>query len=82
MVPESYITSGILKDYCLGLLGAEAEESVEVVCKAYPALAEELRNLREALQRYAGSDKILQRAELRSNVWAAVQKLWEEEDTG
>jgi hypothetical protein len=79
MIAHNYITSGILQDYCLGLLGEEDERKVEAMCHAYPQVARELQLLRLALEKYAGSDTTRRRAEQRRDVWEAVKKLWQEE---
>jgi hypothetical protein len=76
-----YINSGILQDYCLGLLTNEEEIKVEAMCHEYPQLAGELRLLRQTLEKYAGSDEILDRVELRSAVWENLKKLWDEESS-
>jgi hypothetical protein len=78
MSEGDYITSGILQDYCLGLLTPEEERKVEAMSHAYPRVASELHLLRQALEKYAGSSKIHPRSELRMAVWKAVKKLWEE----
>jgi hypothetical protein len=76
-----YITSGILQDFCLGLLTNEEEINVEAMCHAYPQVARELRLLRQALEKYMGSNKIVHREELRKAVWENVKKLWAEESS-
>lgn len=81
MIENDYITSGILQDYCLGLLAEEDERKVEAICHAYPQLARELQLLQQALEKYAGSDTVRHRNELRRGVWEAVKKLWEEESS-
>jgi hypothetical protein len=73
-----YITSGILEDYCLGLLTSEEESKVEAMCNVYPEVSKELLLLREALEKYGNSNKLWRRTELRMKVWKAVKKLWEE----
>jgi hypothetical protein len=78
MIEYDYITSGILQDYCLGLLGEEEERKVEAMCLTYPQVARELQQLQHALEKYAGSDGTRHRDELRRDVWEAVKKLWEE----
>lgn len=78
MSEGEYITSGILQDYCLGLLTPIEERKVEAMCQAYPKVASELQLLRDALKKYAGSNKIYPRSDLRMEVWKAVKKLWEE----
>jgi hypothetical protein len=78
MIAANYITSGILQDYCLGLLTHEEEIKVDVMCNEYPQVARELQLLRLALEKYAGSDTIRLRDELRRAVWENVKKLWKE----
>lgn len=73
-----YITSGILQDYCLGLLSVEEEKKVEVMCHDYPTVAKELHLLQQSLEKYTANDTIWQRDELRMKVWKAVKKLWED----
>lgn len=79
MIAHDYITSGILQDYCLGLLGEEDERKVEGMCDAYPEVASELLLLREALEKYSGSYTVRHNNELRKDVWEAVKKLWAKE---
>lgn len=81
MNADDYITNGILQDYCLGLLTNEEEIKVEAMCNEYQQVARELRLLRQALEKYSGSNNILHRAELRRAVWENVKKLWEEESS-
>ncbi len=81
MITQDYITSGILQDYCLGLLAEEDERKVEAMCHAYPQVARELQLLRQALEKYAGSDTVRRRDELRKDVWEAVKKLWDHESS-
>jgi stress response protein YsnF len=75
----SYITSGILQDYCLGLLSIEEEKKVEIMCAKYPIVLNELNLLRQSLEKYSESESTFRREELRMNIWKAVKKLWEEE---
>ena len=81
MITHDYITSGILQDYCLGLLAEEDERKVEAMCHNYPQVSRELQLLRQALEKYAGSDTIRRRDELRKHVWEAVKRLWEYESS-
>ncbi len=74
----NYITSGILQDYCLGVLTNEEEKKVEIMCHDYPAVAKELQLLQETLEKYTTNNSVFRRDELRMKVWEAVKKLWEE----
>ncbi len=73
-----YITSGVLQDYCLGLLTKSEEREVEKMCQAYPEVAKELKLLRFALEEYSKTKKLKDRDQLRLSVWKAVKKLWDE----
>jgi anti-sigma-K factor RskA len=73
-----YITSGILQDYCLGVLTVEEEKKVEIMCHDYPAVAKELELLKKSLEKYTASDTIWREDELRMKVWKAVKNIWEE----
>ncbi len=72
-----YITSGILQDYCLGVLTVEDERKVESMCNDYPDVAKELHLLRQSLDKYTAREAIRHRDELRLKVWEAVKKLWD-----
>lgn len=74
-----YITSGILQDYCLGLLTNEEEKKVEIMCIEFPEVSKELQVLRLAIEKYANTDATWQREALRLKVWKEVKKLWEEQ---
>ena len=73
-----YITSGVLKDYCLGLLTDQEEKSVESMCRDCPEVAKELELLQDVLKEYERTNKLSRQDELRMKVWQAVKKLWEE----
>lgn len=73
-----YITSGILQDYCLGMLTKDEEIKVESMCYDYPQVATELKLLRQALEKYTNDTLTKHRDELRMAVWEAVKKLWNE----
>lgn len=73
-----YITSGVLQDYCLGLLTDQEEKSVESMCRDYPEVARELELLQDVLKEYERTNRLSRQDELRMKVWQAVKKLWEE----
>lgn len=70
-----YITSGVLQDYCLGLLTDQEEKSVEGMCRDYPEVARELELLQDVLKEYERTNKLSRQDELRMKVWQAVKKL-------
>jgi anti-sigma-K factor RskA len=75
---SDYIASGVLQDYCLGILSEEAERNVEAMCQMYPDVASELQLLRMALEKYGTSNKVWQKAELRKSIWETLKKLKDE----
>lgn len=76
-----YINSGILQDFCLGLLKKREEIEVEAMCRQYPEITLELRLLRKALEKFAGSNKVSDRIVLRTTVWNNIKKIWEDENS-
>ena len=50
---HAYIQSGILQDYCLGLLTTEEAARVDEQCALYPEIKTELLACRQALEQYA-----------------------------
>ncbi len=81
MKPGDYKTSGILQDYCLGLLSNQDEMLVEAMCQKHPLVARELKELRQALESYAGSKHIISRDELRKAVWERIKQMLEAKDS-
>lgn len=76
-----YINSGILQDFCLGLLTKKEEIELEAICHQYPEITLELRLLRKALEKFAGSNKVSDRIVLRTTVWNNIKKIWEDENS-
>lgn len=52
---QGYIQSGILQDYCLGLLGPEEMRQVEQQAAAHPEIRADLEACRQALEHYVRS---------------------------
>ncbi len=75
MNTQEYITSGILEDYALGLLGPQETKEVECLSSIYPEIQEHLRQLEGALDRYAQAKAVQPKPELRGNILAAIDQL-------
>ena len=73
-----YIASGVLEDYCLGFLTLEEEKKVETICQKYPDVSIELHLLRSALLKYTESEKVIHTEALRTSIWTALKKYFEE----
>lgn len=50
---QDYINSGILEQYCLGLLDSAEANQVASYCLQYPQLREELKSIEEAMEKMA-----------------------------
>jgi hypothetical protein len=70
-----YINSGILMDYCLGLVTEENRNKVEQLCIDYPEIAIELRLLQKGLERYAVKKTTWNKEALRNKIWDAIDKI-------
>ncbi len=75
MNTEDYISSGILQDYCLGLLTNIEEGKVEKICNEFPELGKELQLLRLALENYAGAMTEERKAVLYQDIWKIIKTI-------
>lgn len=75
----NYINSGILMDYCLGLISEEDRKSIEQNCLDYPEIAIELKLLQKGLERYAAEKTTWRKEELKNKIWSAIDKINREE---
>ncbi len=71
---EEYISSGILMDYCLGLITEEERNKVELVCKEFPEIAAELSLLQNGLQQYAIKKTSWKKEGLKKKIWDTIDK--------
>ena len=74
-----YINSGILMDYCLGLVKEEGRKEIEQFCKEYPEIANELKLLQNGLESYAVKKTTWKKEGLRKKIWDAIDKINKEE---
>ena len=76
---QDYIASGILDDYCLGLLSMEKQKEVESFCLLYPELQTELDAIRESLEQFTLLQGKEAPAELNKRIWSILNHLSREE---
>src|ERR1044072_1101060 len=76
---QEYIESGVLQDYCLGLLSQEEQHLVENNCRKYPALRDELEACRQAMNQYAGAFSKKPPEHLKSSIWQVLENIGLEE---
>lgn len=55
MDTQAYIDSGVLQDYCLGLLDAEGMKQVDKNASDFPEIKSALRSFQLSLEQYAGA---------------------------
>ena len=73
------INSGILMDYCLGLVTPEERNKVDQLCKDYPEINTELRLLQNGLEQYAIKKTTWKKEELKKKIWDRIDKINKEE---
>ncbi len=76
---EEIIKSGILMDYCLGLVTEEERNKVEQLCRDYPEIATEQKLLQNGLERYAVKKTTWKKEELKKKIWDAIDKINKDE---
>lgn len=76
---KEYIESGILNDYCLGLLDKEQQLQVEVNLQKYPALQKEVDAIHLSLQQYTLSQQEHSTNNLQERIWQTVNNINREE---
>lgn len=76
---KQYIESGILSDYCLGLLDEKEARQVEALCDQYPELMAELSQTREALFNYSAALSKEPAPHLKEEIWKLLENVNREE---
>jgi anti-sigma-K factor RskA len=55
---QKYLSSGVIEDYCLGVLSPEEAQEVSRNAKQFPEIEEAIREVEEVLKKYTtGLDK-------------------------
>jgi len=65
---KEYIASGILEEYCLGLLSADEQEKVLQICKLYPEVKAEVTVIENTMEQMAAKKAITPNAGLREQI--------------
>ena len=79
---EEIIDSGILMDYCLGLLKDEERKKVEQLSLLHPEIAGEIKALKNGLENYALKKTSWKKDELKKKIWATIDKINQGEKKG
>jgi hypothetical protein len=72
---DEYINSGILMDYCLGLLAEDNMKKVEQLSKEHPQIATELRLLQNGLENYATKNTNWKNEDLKEKIWNTIDEI-------
>lgn len=79
---EEIIDSGILMDYCLGLLTEEEKKKVEQLSTAHPEIAGEIKALKNGLEAYALKKTTWKKDGLKKKIWETIDKINKTEQKG
>ena len=75
----AYIESGIIGEYCLGLLSEEEALAVARLATQFPAIAEEINQMQHALDCYIETSTVLPRADLKAQIQGVLASITQEE---
>lgn len=75
MIVAEIIESGILMDYCLGLVTEEERNKVDLLCKEYSEIDTELRLLQNGLEKYAVKKTTWNKEGLKKKIWDTIDKI-------
>jgi len=72
---EAYIESGVLHDYCLGILSEAERALVEENCLKYPQINSELLSIQETLAAYGTLAAQAPEEILQQNIWNTLENI-------
>ena len=72
---QQYIDSGILQEYCMGVISEDGRKEVEINCEQYPEVKAELRSIALSLQRYAETYAKWPGETLQEKIWQTLENL-------
>ncbi len=72
---STYIESGILQDYCLGVLTGAEKESVEDICRQHPEVLEALTQLQVAFETLVTDRPVWAKSAMKSRIWDTINNV-------
>jgi len=75
---EEYINSGVIEDYCLGVLGEDAMQQVAAMATLHPAIQQEIDAYEHALKSYAAG-KAAKTSDVKQQIFYVINNLAAEE---
>ena len=79
MNAQEYIESGLVQDYCLGLLQGQEKRDFETALAIYPMLLAEVELYQLTMENYAKGHGIKPPTETKAQIWETLQNLEREE---
>ncbi|HRH51023.1 MAG TPA: cupin domain-containing protein [Panacibacter sp.] len=76
---QAYIKSGIIEDYCLGVLGAEDSKKVAQLALDFPEIKQEVDSFTEALGQYAADTALFSASNAKHKIFSTITNLRTEE---
>jgi mannose-6-phosphate isomerase-like protein (cupin superfamily) len=76
----AYIQTGIIQDYCLGLLSEEEMGTVREMAKQFPEISAAIKTTEEALEEFALKHSFLPKQELKEETWQLISNLEREKN--
>jgi mannose-6-phosphate isomerase-like protein (cupin superfamily) len=77
---KAYMESGIIEDYCLGVLSAEESKAVERQAKLYPEIKQEIEDYLNALEQYALNSNFYPDSDIKNKTFQLLNNLQLEEE--
>jgi len=76
---KAYITSGIIEDYCLGVLSDEESKAVEQQARLHPEIKQEIEGYLNTLEQYALNSNFYPPSEVKDKTFELLKNLQLEE---
>ncbi|MES2730342.1 MAG: cupin domain-containing protein [Bacteroidota bacterium] len=71
---EKYISSGIIEEYCLGIVSLTEREEVESLCKRYPEIRAEVEAVNLALEQWAFHYQQAPAPDLKERIFTEIKR--------
>ena len=72
---QEYIDSGVIYNYCIGMLSATERQAVEHMCALHPQLQQELTDTQRLLEGYAALQSKVPAAATEDRIWSTLDNI-------
>lgn len=80
MNAQEYIDSGLLQDYCLGMLSTDEMSEVDILSDMHPEVKMELQRIQARLEQYAEKHRVEPPEEMKDSIWATLRNINKEKE--